>query len=279
MPLKPLLICSSLLLGAAAHAADGEPASAAPAVPAPTAAPASTAAAYQAAGKAFLARITDAEAAHDPAMVGGDQANELIAVLSDEKRFLKPGPYAAGEMVELEGMCSTSSQVESALMRFDSKAITDGNDNPQNKMIRMLLVRRDNAEKFSPILAKLAPFRYRCFGKLSKPLLEAMSVPGYQMTADGKTTLDNLRARSFMTILDGATFFNISKSDEERVAVAKALAENIGDVIQPLPLGMRQTIDRASQVPSTKSPANLKPYWDTVFTALGDTTCNVVCKQ
>ena len=269
MPLKSLLVCSSLLLAAAAHAADGEPASAAPA----------PGAAYQAAGTAFLARITDAEAAHNPAMVGGDQANELIAVLSDEKRFLKAGNYAAAEMVDLEGICAMSSQAESALMRFDSKAIADGKDDPQTKMIRMLLVRHDNAERFSALLAKLEPFRYRCFGKLSQPLKEAMSAPGYEMTAAGRTTLENLRARSFLAILDGATFFNISKSDEERVAVAKALAENIGDMVQPLPLGMRQTIDRASQVPSSKSPANLKPYWDTVFAALGDTTCNVVCKQ
>jgi len=268
VPLKSLLVCSSLLLAAAAHAADGEPASGAP--------PGAT---YQAAGTAFLARIADAEAAHNPDMVGGDQAHELIAVLSDEKRFLKPGSYAAAEMVELEGMCSVSNQVDAALMRFDSKSIAEGKDDPQTKMIRMLLVRRNNAEKFSPILAKLEPFRYRCLGKLSKPLMEAMSAPGYELTATGKSTLDDLRGRSFLTILDGVSFFNISKSDEERVAVAKALADNIGDMVQPLPLAMRQTIDRASQTPSSKSPANLKPYWDTIFAALGDTTCNVVCKQ
>ena len=129
---------------------------------------------YQDASNKYLALLARAQVAHDPAVALGEEGTALIAVVSDDKRFLITTQVRDIELPALEKMCVSAGQILEAIIQFDLPAdaqfglvkLAKGGDISSNAT---LAVER-NLHTFAAPVSRIGAFGFRCNARFARTL-------------------------------------------------------------------------------------------------------------
>ena len=236
-------------------------------------------AAYFDAGNKYAALIGRASAAHDPAIVEAGEGPALVAALTDESLFLKPGPYAYSpdEVVRLGRLCAPSVRAAFLLMQFDSPYDLTPPPNDAPFAPKQLEIVMRNLHAFSGPLTRLQPFSIRCNARFqhavetSDPkLLNPTLVNVMPQAVLGDT-------QSFDSVL---SFISSGVVDDTLLAaLLQAHAETASAQAQIMPLRVRaRLLDRIESV-MIVAPERYLPHLKAMKDAMSDLRCGWVCKM
>lgn len=255
-------LCISFLLVFAGHAAAAD-----------------DVAAYSEAGKKMQALVAQAENADDAKMLQTDEMNQLVTVLSDEKRFLHAEPYSKDHLGDLLQLCGTSNKAVMSLALFHLKGSIDPKADRKVIAQQVTALMEKNVQTFGRHLERLQPFMIRCTAKQVKPMSEFMaSLAPEEMTSVRRKGLQQAR-NGFAQLLVGVVKnSNDTKFDKTyRLAIVKALAESAPELISTLPVEMRGRIQKVATANSDSVTADFKPYMEQIYHALDNKECEGLC--
>lgn len=235
---------------------------------------------YREAGAKFASLVAEAERDAGQKRLQTDEADRLVDVLSDEKRFLKSGEYTAKELEGLIDLCGLSNRAVMSLALFSLKDHIDPKADPQVIAEEVLLLMQRNVQVFVRHLLYLQPFLIRCMAKQAQPMAEfANSLTPAQFTEIRREGLRKMQAGTAQMFVSFIQNVSNSGNDEAyRLSLVQTLAETAPDLIPTLPVAIRLQI-RSIVLPAKESaPPGFVPYLNKIDRALADKTCDGLCK-
>ncbi len=236
-------------------------------------------AAYSDAGDKLVSLVKKAEQEHNGKSLQTQEVDQLVVVLSDEKRFLQSTAYSKDQLQTITQLCAVSSKVVMSFMLFDLKSHIDPKADSKTVAIKAAAVMEENMRAFQGLLMHLQPFTIRCLGKQVDPINEFMAaLPPEQMTAvrrNGVSQMKNGTAQMFAGALKNAS--DTSFDEAYRLALLKALAEAAPKLASTLGVTTRAQIKAASLPADEAVPAEFKPYLDEISKVLDGKACEGLC--
>lgn len=236
--------------------------------------------AYRSAGASFDALITGAATTSDKERLRAKDASALVAILSDEKRFLGGQARGKSDLEGLMAVCGIANKAVMSLAFFDVKNQVNPKGSPEEVMVGMRGVMERNAHEFEPHFGQLQPFMLRCMGQQTPLLAEfVQSLKPEEFTEVRRTGLQQVR-RGLIELYAGA-LLNSGDSRfgrEYRFAVTEALADSAPALLSALPLDIRAQLLPLVDQALEASPEDFKPLLKRVRAALADSTCGVLCR-
>lgn len=236
-------------------------------------------AAYRDAGNKMASLVAQAEKANNGKMLQTKEVDQLVAVLSDEKRFLKSAPYSKDQLKDLLQLCSVTNKALMSLALFHIKGSIDPKADRKVIVAQVSALMQKNTQSFSRHLQRLQPFMIRCTAKQVKPLSEFMaSLPPEQLTPVRRKGLQRARV-GFMQMFVGVVKNSGDKSLDKayRLAIVRALAESAPDLISTLPLTARARLKSIATASRDSVPAGFESYMKQIYKALDNNVCEGLC--
>jgi hypothetical protein len=162
-----------------------------------------------------VALVSAAELSHSRKPLQGKEVAFLVSELSDERRFLRSGAYAAGEIGRIVELCGMADQAMMSLALFDLKSHVDPKGNPQAVARQTIALMEANAQAFGTQLEHLHPFFVRCTAKEVPPIAEfTVSLKPEQLTEERRKGLEQVRTGMVELFVGVLRCVNDSKYDE-----------------------------------------------------------------
>jgi hypothetical protein len=237
-------------------------------------------AAYREAGSKFASLVAEAERGSGAKRLQTEEVDRLVAVLSDEKRFLKAERYAAGELESLLDLCEVSTRAVMSLALFTLKDHIDPKADREIIAAQLAALLQKNSESFSRHLRYLQPFSIRCAEKQVPPMTEFVSsLTPAQFTDVRREGLRKFRtglAQLFIGVIQ--SLGNTSNDEAYRLALAETLADSAPGLISALPVAVRLQIRSIVSPVGELSPPRFAVCLKKIYTALDDSTCDGLCR-
>lgn len=236
-------------------------------------------AAYREAGSKFASLVAEAERGAKEKQLQTEEVDRLVAVLSDEKRFLKSEQYKVQELEGLLDLCDISNKAVMSLALFNLKEHIDPKADPQIIAAKVTALAQKNSESFSHQLRYLQPFSIRCAAKEVPPLAEFVgSLTPAQFTDVRRKGLQQARtglAQLFVGVIH--SLGNTNNDEAYRLAIVQALAESAPSLVSALPVAVRLQIRSIVSPVGESSPPRFRQYVQKIYKALDDRTCDGLC--
>lgn len=236
-------------------------------------------AAYREAGSKFASIVAEAERGAGAKRLQTEEVDGLVAVLSDEKRFLKAERYSVSELNGLVDLCGVSNRAAMSLVFFALKKHIDPKADPQKIAIQLAALVQKNSESFSRHLSYLQPVSIRCVAKVVPPMTELVSsLTPAQFSDVRRAGLQQFRtgvAQLFVGTIQ--SLGNASNDEAYRLTLAQTLAESAPTLISALPVAVRLQIRSIVSQAGESSLPRFAEYLQTVYKALDDRRCNELC--
>lgn len=236
-------------------------------------------AAYREAGSKFVSLVAEAERGAKAKQLQTEEVDQLVVVLSDEKRFLKAERYTAKELESLLELCGVSNKAVMSLALFTLKEHIDPKADPQIIAVQVATLMQKNSESFGRQLRHLQPFSIRCAAKQVSPMAEFVgSLTPAQFTDVRRKGLQQARtglAQLFVGVIQSLA--NPNNDEAYRLALVQALAESAPSLVSALPVAVRLQIRSIVSPVGESSPPRFRPYVQKIYKALDDRTCDGLC--
>jgi hypothetical protein len=230
---------------------------------------------YRNASSRFAALVAAAEATNNGAQLQTGEAQRLVSLLSDEKRFLKAEPYGVKDLGDLVDLCAMSNKAVTSLALFGLKTGVDRHT-LTNEIAALL---EQNIRNFAGQLRQLQPFLIRCFGREVSPMTEfTLSLTPQQFTDVRRQGLEQVRNGIGNMFTGALQAVGDSKYDQSyRLAMIRALAEAAPSLVQVTQMPKRRELHTLADGASKDLSPLFRPYLDTIRRALENDTCKGLC--
>lgn len=234
---------------------------------------------YSEAGKKLAALVAKAEKGDDAKLLQTEETNQLVTVLSDEKRFLQKEPYSKDQLNSLLQICGASNKAVMSLALFHLKGSVDPKADQKVIARQVAALMEKNVKRFGRYLEHLQPFMILCMAKQVSPMSDFMaSLAPQEMTAVRRKGLEQYRNGLTQLITGALKNSNDARYDKAyRLAIVKALAEAAPDLISALSVKMRERIRTLAATNSDSGSADMKPYLERIYQALDNKECKELC--
>lgn len=236
-------------------------------------------AAYREAGLKFALLVAEAERGTGPKGLQTAEVDLIVAVLSDEKRFLKIEQYTGKELESVLDLCGMSNRAIMSLALFSLKEHVDPKASPETITVQVAALMQKNLESFSRHLRYLQPFLIRCLAKQVPPMTEFVrSLPAAQFTDVRREGLQQFRnglAQAFVSVAQ--SLGNPGSDEAYRLALVQALAESAPSLVSALPVALRLQIRSIINPSAESSPPRFAAYLQKIYEALNDNSCDGLC--
>ncbi|GHT99335.1 hypothetical protein AGMMS49960_04320 [Betaproteobacteria bacterium] len=229
----------------------------------------------------FEQMVAEATSATPPDMprITEPAAAEVIAILSDSKRFLTQSNFRLEHLDKVSNMCGTANKISMTYVMFDLKNHVDVGADPAAVTVQVMNVMGRNSYTFQGELKLLGPFLYRCLARQIPVMTEFISkLKPEELTDVRLAGLQRVRKGILQTIA-GTILFAVDESSEEsyRAAILQALAENASQYISLLSIPERQQILTLIASAQPNAPSFARKHLATISAAMSDTSCTGLC--
>ncbi|MEW6371920.1 MAG: hypothetical protein AB1584_13360 [Pseudomonadota bacterium] len=237
-------------------------------------------AAHRDAGTEFALLVAQAEEANDDKGLQTEEVNQLVAILSDEKRLLKAEQYRAKELEGLFDLCGITHRAVMSLALFRMKEHVDPKAEPQVVVVQVAALIQKNVESFSRQLRHLQPFSIRCAARQVPPMTEFIaSLAPAQFTEVRRQGLEQTRAgfaQMFVSVIQ--SLGDLRCDEAYRLALVQALADSAPAFVSTMPVAVRVQIRSNIGAVEKASPPGFDPFIKQIDKALADSTCDGLCR-
>lgn len=236
-------------------------------------------AAYREAGSKLMSLVAEAERAPEKKGLESEEIDQLVALLSNEMRFLGTKPHSAKDLENLLELCDTANRTVMSLAMFALKGHVDPTASPQKIASQVAELMNKNVETFGRHLRYLQPFSIRCLARQVPAMTDFVtSLPPALFTDVRRKGLEKFRAGLAHVFVDVVASLGNPNCDEAyRLALLESLADSAPSFISTLPVPVRFQI-RSLISPS---PGTSKPVFGIgllkIYHALEDKTCSGLC--
>jgi hypothetical protein len=238
------------------------------------------AAQYFTASQEFERLVSQTTADHRMPRISDKKAAELIATLSDSRRFLDSTTYQVKDLGPLTEMCGKANVAVMSYALFDVKNNIDPNANAKGVAVQGARLVEKNVQTFQDELERLQPFLFRCMAKQITLLTEYMlSLKPEELTDTRLAGLRQMRSgifESYYGVLQIAN--NSALKDSYRIKVLQAIgdtATQYASILQPP--ARRQIVDLAkSSLPT--APNALQESLGKIVNAMTQARCDGLCR-
>lgn len=203
----------------------------------------------------------------------------LVALMSDEQRFLRARKFSQADMPDLMDLCDMANRNDMTLLFFNVKSRIDPQWSQEEKVRKLGPLLQRNAVEFQAELTTLQPFHIRCMG-LGMPLLEEFvrGLPPGQMTPVRREGLAKMR-NGYTQMLTGMlmNMADAGMSVAYRGAVTEAMADASPALVAVMPLAERARLLEIARQSEPTLPRQFKPAHERVQAALQNRECAALC--
>lgn len=230
-------------------------------------------------GARFASLVGKAEQAHEIQQLRSKEAQELISVLSDDKRFLKPGRYPVQDLGNLLDLCGMSNKAVMSLALYDVKGHIDSKADPQSITGNVVFLMQKNVVTFGHQLTYLHPFLVRCTAKQIAPMTDFVAtLTRTQFTDERRKGLQQARtglAELFVGVLQSVGDPRYDAGYRE--AISLALAESAPILATAMQVEVRRQIHSVAVTAQKTAGPTFRANLEIVRAALEDRTCTGLC--
>lgn len=233
---------------------------------------------YREAGARLADLVVEAQLLGGEQRLATPEANRLVDLLSDQKRFLK-AQYTKEEIGELLDLCGTTSQAIVSLSYFNAKAQVDDKAGPQAIAAQLAVVAQKNAITFSQHLRKLASFAIQCAAKQVAPATQLFySLPSDEITEVRLQGLKQMQFGIAHIIANAVRSLTAAEIDDAtKVTLIEDVAESAPFLVPALPLAQRNELRAIAAQARPSAPANCAAALQAIERALENAHCDGLC--
>lgn len=227
----------------------------------------------------FIGEANDASVANNPGRIARPDAQAMLALLTDERRFLGWDPVGEEGVGDMFRICTASNNVMASLMTFNQRSIAATTDQVKLKNEWDQLAHL-NLHIFARPLTKLLPFIRRCTAKLVRPTeADIIALPREEIDASRMRGLNGIRqghTKMIRQAIDMATMPDVDV--ELRIAFLQAAVDTLPDLMHDLPLANRAQLRRDIDTAQKTVTPGFGSYLDHMRKILEDESCGTLCQ-
>lgn len=232
---------------------------------------------YKHFGGQLMALINAAQEKGEISQLKTPEVMSLVRSVSDEGKVLRTSTYTVGELGTLFDICDVANKASVSLMLFGRQAHLSPEANQQQAQTVALM--DSNTLAFQDELRELQPFLLRCTAKQIRPMSEFItSLKPADFTDVRRQGLTQMRSGLFQMYegaLQAAT--DTRYSDEYRLALLAAMAENSDSFALAIELPVRRQLHELTRVAAAKAAESYKHHLDRIARSLSSEACDGLC--